>query len=102
MLSVAEMTDTETMAADNSPAPRYEDHNGTGFLTPTDLTSSSMQLNRIALIGSCMVSGWGFQTSNPVGCPVDMIVVNNISRLPKLAPEVLESYDFAVIQVTLR
>jgi FkbH-like protein len=82
-------------------ASAYPNHNGTGFLTPVDLTVSPPRLNRIALIGSCMAEVWGFQNNNPSGCPVDLIVVNNLARLPRLDPEVVRSYDFVVVQIPL-
>ena len=83
-------------------APPFDRHNDTGFLTPSDLAVTPIAPRRVALIGSCSMAQWGFQTRNPSGCPADLIVVNNSAALPDLAPELIDSYDFAFIQVPLR
>jgi FkbH-like protein len=86
----------------NGLTPPFQNHNGSRFLTPVNLEVSQTPLRRVAFIGSCLMSQWGFQNANPSGCPVDLITVNNAVALPDVAPKILESYDFAVIQVPLR
>jgi FkbH-like protein len=80
----------------------FWEHNSERFLAPAGLAVTETRLNRIALIGSCSIWAWDLQRSNPVRCPADLIVVNNIANLPELEPEVLAAYDFAVIQVPFR
>jgi FkbH-like protein len=88
--------------ANRGPAIPFEFHNGAGYLAPTDLTVKTLPLNRVALIGSCLLEAWNFQHRNPSECPVDLIVLNHLASLPTLTPETAAAYDFAVIQIPLR
>ena len=80
----------------------YWEHNGAGFLAPSDLATTPTTLTRIALIGSCQLSAWGLHDQNPSACPVDRITVVNGAELPDLPVETIASYDFVVVQVPLR
>jgi FkbH-like protein len=82
--------------------PPFWRHNGVGFLTPTDLAVSPTRLDRVAMIGSCMLQGWRFHERNISGCPVDLFTVGHVSSMPELSSEAIATYDFVVVQVPLR
>ncbi|MDE2517381.1 MAG: HAD-IIIC family phosphatase [Rhodospirillales bacterium] len=79
-------------------------HRGAGYLDPTDLQLAELHPRRVAMIGSCQMALWGFEETNPSGCPVDMLTVNNIATLPdRLREDVrIDDYDFQIIQLLLR
>ena len=82
--------------------PPFAAHSKARFLAPSDLALSDTKLTRIAMVGSCMLQGWGFHVRNPANCPVDFILTNNSAGLPDIADEVLASYDFMILQIPLR
>lgn len=79
-------------------------HRGAGYLDPTDLRLHDVHPRRVAMIGSCQMALWGFAESNPSGCPVDMLTVNNVAALPAAPREdvAIDEYDFQIIQIPLR
>lgn len=100
------------LAEGRSPAPpdepdfraRAAKHNGPHFLAPSDLSVTPTKLRRIAMVGSCMMGAWELNKSNPLNCPVDMIVMNNAAELPERPGEgqSIDQYDFQVVQIPLR
>lgn len=79
-------------------------HNGASFLNPSDLSVTTITPKRVALIGSCLLNALRLHESNPSGCPVDLLVVNNADPLPErpaLSVDI-SSYDFVVIQIPFR
>ena len=79
-------------------------HRGAGYLDPTDLLVTELHPRRVAMIGSCQMELWRFEETNPSGCPVDMLTVNNIATLPdRLREDVpIGDYDYQIIQLPLR
>ncbi len=84
---------------DPSLAASYPHHNDDAFLAPTALSVAPVPLTRLAFIGSCHLTIWGFHRANPSGVPVDVINTNNASRPPPYDPN--KHYDFQVAQIAL-
>lgn len=77
-------------------------HQGPGFLSPSDLAVNPTPLQRVALIGSCMLEAWELHAARPAGVHADQILVNNLATLPPLSEEEIKAYDFQVVQLPIR
>jgi FkbH-like protein len=82
----------------------FAKHNGAAFLTPGDLARFETRPRRVAEIGSCLLESWQFHRQNPSGCPVDLIVMNNVGALPDNPSDGIQisDYDFQVVQIPMR
>ncbi len=87
---------------DASLTEAFAKNNGGFYLTPHELFVSDVSFRRVAVIGSCLTEQWGLHKGNAVNCPVDLITVNNLSKLPVQPAEKIREYDFQVIQLPLR
>jgi FkbH-like protein len=92
--------DVQKSQANLSLQDVYLKHNGTNYLTPSELSISATTIRRVALIGSCLLESWRFHKVNPSNCVADLVVMNNAGTLPE--PDSGEPYDFQVVQVPLR
>jgi FkbH-like protein len=78
-------------------------HNDYRYRVPDDLSQSPTILQRVLVIGSCLVGGMpDYIRSVMPGCAVDYILFNNLSELPETPPHPADSYDFQFIQIPLR
>ena len=86
------------------PVDIFDDHNGAGFLNPTDLSVSPCDVRRVALIGSCFLESWNFHHRNPSDCEVDLFIAANAAGLPAEPPPSPSGapYDFQVVQLPFR
>lgn len=82
--------------------PPFRNHNGAGFLTPSELAVSKNEPGRVAVIGPRSGgAGWLRDTARP-GCHVDLIDVDTNSRPPERTAAELSSYAFFIVLVPLR
>jgi len=74
-----------------------------GFRTPTDLEVTSLEPQRVLVIGSCLIAAIpeNIQRHWP-GCQADWIALNNLQPLPPQPPQPPQSYDFQLIQTSTR
>ena len=80
-----------------------ERHRGVGYLNPTELSVHDSLPQRVALIGSCLLSAWNIQGRHKSVCTFDVFTVNHGANLPKDPPDCAPSeYDFQIIQIPLR
>jgi FkbH-like protein len=73
------------------------------YRCPTELAVTPTPLNRIVIIGSCLVSGWkAVIEASENRCPCDFFLLNNAGRLPDQPPYLPADYSFQIIQIPLR
>lgn len=73
------------------------------YRCPRDLWVSPTPLQRVMVVGSCLVAGWpGVIENADPGCPCDFFLTNNVGELPAEPPRSPSEYDFQVIQIPLR
>jgi FkbH-like protein len=78
-------------------------HDDYHYRVPHDLSLSATKLQRVLVIGSCLVGGVpDYIRSVMPDCAVDYILFNNLSELPETPPHPADSYDFQFIQIPLR
>ena len=85
-----------------SIAANLEAHKGLGYLVPTDLSVSSVQLKRVALHGSCLLQDWGFQHANSSNAAVDIFLTNHLGGVPERSDEEIMKYDLQLVQIAFR
>jgi FkbH-like protein len=73
------------------------------YRIPNDLQVAETELNRILVIGSCLIAGLPDTIRRMHSkCDVDYILFNNVLELPKQPPAPIACYDFQVVQLPLR
>lgn len=73
-------------------------HNGSEYAVPRELEVTAASIERVLVLGSCLVEAW--LPFIPV--PVDYVGTNNFHELPESAPRPLDAYDFQIVQIPLR
>ena len=77
-------------------------NNGKGYLTPTTLRVTAQPTLRIAMVGSCQLSGWQLPLAAPKDTIFEEITVNNMASLPGKSTEEIAAIDFMLIQMPIR
>lgn len=87
---------------ERAATPPFWNHNGAGFLTPDELSVSGTRPERVAVVAPRSLEVRWLHECTIQGCHVDVVTVDSISGLPVRTPDELASYDFVVIQISLR
>lgn len=73
------------------------------FRIPTHLRVSADDIQRVLLIGSCLMDSWSHHLSNIANnVQIDRITFNNASILPPIDKETAKNIDFQILQIPLR
>jgi FkbH-like protein len=73
------------------------------YRVPRDLWITPTSLNRVLVLGSCLLRGWPHTiTASPPRCPCDFVLINNTCALPDQPPRSPAEYNFQVVQLPLR
>lgn len=73
------------------------------YRCPQDLAVTPTKLNRIIIVGSCLMAGWPDVVAKETpGCPSDFFLLNNAGELPSEPLHPIREYDFQLIQIPLR
>lgn len=72
------------------------------FRVPSGLRASPTDLNRILVVGSCLVENLLAAIGPGTPAAGDFVLFNNIGQLPQDPPQPLAAYDLQIVQIPLR
>ncbi|WP_375462534.1 HAD-IIIC family phosphatase [uncultured Methylobacterium sp.] len=80
------------------PKPKAADE----FRVPRDLRVSATGLNRLLVVGSCLVENLLAEVGRAKQLHGDFVLFNNLGELPASPPQAIAAYDLQIVQIPLR
>jgi FkbH-like protein len=91
------------LASSGKPELSAECHDGINFRVPRDLETSATRIQRVLLVGQCLLDEWALELAELApDTIVERVLFNQATQLPEQPPHPVGDYEFQIVALPLR